>query len=104
MATLTAAQESTGGFTLNFDYVEAGAGLFKETGLDVEEGGEDKIAAAGRNFPWRHWTPGNSSSGWYGDRPSFKISGNVPALCRYSSGKGIRKYTASSFQALWRKK
>jgi 3-isopropylmalate dehydrogenase len=50
VATLKAAQETVGGFNLCFDYVRAGAALFKEAGVDVERGGEERIAAADAIF------------------------------------------------------
>ena len=50
MAVMTAAQEALGGFALNFDLVQAGAGLFRETGQDIEPGGEKRISDADAIF------------------------------------------------------
>ena len=50
MAVLTEVQKSIGGFALSFDQIQAGAGLFKETGHDVEPGGEIRISEADAIF------------------------------------------------------
>lgn len=42
IAVMEAAQNSVGGFVLEYDTINAGAGYYKETGLDIESDGEQR--------------------------------------------------------------
>ena len=46
IAVLEAAQKRVGGFSLAYRDISAGAGYFRETGLDIEAGGEEAAGAA----------------------------------------------------------
>ncbi len=46
IAVLCAAQKRVGGFSLSHRDIAAGAGYFRETGLDIEKGGEEAAGAA----------------------------------------------------------
>jgi 3-isopropylmalate dehydrogenase len=45
-----AAQNRVGGFSLEHNYIAAGAGYYKETGLDIAEGGEEAAGSADAIF------------------------------------------------------
>ncbi len=50
IAVIEAAQRRTGGFTLHYEELLAGAGYFRETGHDIAPGAEDAAAAADAIF------------------------------------------------------
>ncbi|MFD2205890.1 isocitrate/isopropylmalate dehydrogenase family protein [Kiloniella antarctica] len=50
MAIVDAAQNSVGGFSLNYNYISAGAGYFKDTGKDIETNGEETAGTADAIF------------------------------------------------------
>ncbi len=50
LAVVDAAQDRIGGFSLSYNYIAAGAGYFKETGKDIEDGGEEAAGEANAIF------------------------------------------------------
>ena len=50
LAVIDAVQKSVGGFTLDLNYIEAGAGYYQKTGQDIQPGGEEAAGEADAIF------------------------------------------------------
>ena len=83
------ALEAAGLPPFRVDEIEAGAGLFRDHGIDIEPGGEDRAGEADAIFLGGDRPSQRPSRRWHGDFAASAIEGSIPALCRRAPGQGL---------------
>ncbi|MDV7340581.1 isocitrate/isopropylmalate family dehydrogenase [Terasakiella sp. A23] len=89
LAVIDAAQNRIGGFSLAYNYIDAGAGYYKETGKDIEDGGEEAAGEADAIFlgaiglPSIRYENGTEISPHLRLRDRFQLYGGVRPVRAY---------------------